>query len=250
MQIAPSTYFAAKRRPPSARAESDATLKPELERIHREHFGVYGVEKLWRQLRREGVAVGRDRVARLMGELGLRGVVRGTGKRTTVPAPATARPADLVKRNFTATAPNRTWVADLTYVWTWAGFCYVAFIVDVFSRRIVGWRVSTSLSATVVLDALEMAIWTRRADDLTGLVHHSDRGVQRRFKGSMQHLVTEVSIWDVHQAGERFAPDDRSCARPVDRTRRGASIGSEATRVWALGAESHSADALEHRARH
>lgn len=213
LQIAPSTYFAARRRVPSARAESDAALKPELERIHREHFGVYGVEKLWRQLRREGVTVGRDRVARLMGELGVRGVVRGKGTRTTLPARATARPADLVKRDFTATAPNRTWVADLTYVWTWAGFCYIAFIVDVFSRRIVGWRVSTSLSATVVLDALEMAIWTRRADDLTGLVHHSDRGVQYLAIKYTERLAEVGALTSVGSKGDSY---DNALAETVN----------------------------------
>ena len=213
LQIAPSTYHAAKTRPSSARALSDAALKPELQRIHRAHFGVYGIEKLWRQLRREGHVVGRDRVARLMCELGIRGVVRGTGKRTTLPAPATARPADLVQRQFVAAAPNQTWVADLTYVWTWAGFCYVAFITDVFSRRIVGWRVSTSLSAAVVLDALEMAIWSRRHDDLSGLVHHSDRGVQYLCIKYTERLAEIGAVPSVGSKGDSY---DNALAETVN----------------------------------
>jgi putative transposase len=141
--------------------------------VHAEHYGVYGADKVWRQLRRESVEVGRDRTARLMAELGLAGITRGARKRTTMAA-ETAPPADLVERKFTAPAPNRLWLADLTYVSTWSGFCYVAFIVDAFSRRIVGWRVSTSLRAELALDALEMAIWARHGHT-EGLVHHSDR---------------------------------------------------------------------------
>jgi putative transposase len=177
LQVAPSTYYAARSRPPSVRQRRDEELKPVIRRVHREHFGVYGAEKVWRQLRREGVDVGRDRAGRLMSELGLAGITRGARKRTTVAAETAARPADLVERDFSAPTPNRLWVADLTYVSTWAGFCYVAFVVDAFSRRIVGWRVSTSLRAELALDALEMAIWARQGDT-EGLVHHSDRGVQ------------------------------------------------------------------------
>ena len=127
---------------------------------------------------REGVTVGRDRVHRLMRELGLAGVVRGKRTRTTLPAAVAARPGDLVERQFSAPAPNRLWVADLTYVATWSGFAYTAFIIDAFSRRIVGWRVAATLRAELALDALEMAIWARAGADLTGLVHHSDRGGQ------------------------------------------------------------------------
>jgi len=156
LQVAPSTFYAAKARPVSARARSDAALKPELLRIHQDNYAVYGVRKVWRQLLREGITVGRDRVARLMTELGLAGAVRGKTKRTTVPAALAARPGDLVQRSFSATAPNRLWVADLTYVATWSGFAYTAFIIDVFSRRIVGWRVATSLSVAVALDALAL----------------------------------------------------------------------------------------------
>ena len=184
LQVAPSTYYAAISHTPSARQVVDDQLKLEIARVHRDNFGVYGIEKVWRQLNREGKNVGRDRVARLMENLDLSGVVRGKRKRTTIPAEVTTRPADLVERNFTASAPNRLWVADLTYVSTWSGFCYVAFVIDVFSRFIVGWRVSTSLHAELALDALEMAIWRRQRQDLTGLVHHSDRGVLGGFKRS------------------------------------------------------------------
>ncbi len=178
LEVAPSTYYARQERPPSARQLLDAQLRVEIERVHRMNFAVYGVEKVWRQLNREGVAVGRDRISRLMREIGLEGVARGKMTRTTIPCDLVDRPADLVDRKFTAPAPNRLWVADLTYVWTRAGFVYVAFMIDVFSRYIVGWRVSTSPRAELALDALEMALWHRRQQELEGLVHHSDRGVQ------------------------------------------------------------------------
>jgi len=197
--IAPSTYYAAKTRPPSARTLRDERLNAEIRRVHAENFGVYGADKLWRQLNRERIPVARCTVERLMRELGLAGVRRGKKKRTTKPAHAAAAPQDRVRRNFTAPAPNRLWVADLTYVWTWAGFVYVAFVVDAFSRRILGWRAATHLRTDLALDALEMAIFTRqreRAGDLAGLVHHSDRGVQLRFKGSLQHrcLLAETIV--------------------------------------------------------
>jgi putative transposase len=179
LRVAPSTYYAAKSRPPSRRAVEDAALKAQIRRVHTEHYAVYGAEKVWRQLGREGVAVGRDRVARLMGELGLAGATRAKAARTTVPAkPAPPRPADLVRRDFTAAAPNALWVTDLTYVPTWAGFAYTAFVTDAWSRRIVGWQVAGSLQVDLALDALEMALWARRDDSLAGLVHPSDRGGQ------------------------------------------------------------------------
>ncbi|MGH7748117.1 MAG: IS3 family transposase [Candidatus Dormibacteria bacterium] len=159
LQIAPSTYYAARQRQPSARARGDAALQPVLQRIHAANFDVYGVRKMWLQLLREGHAVGRDRVRRLMRGLGLAGARRGRSVRTTWPAAVVQRPADLVERRFTASAPNRLWVADLTYVATWSGFAYTAFIIDAFSRRIIGWRVAASLRAELALDALEMAIW-------------------------------------------------------------------------------------------
>jgi putative transposase len=145
--------------------------------------------EVWRQLKREGIQAGRDRVARLMDDLELSGVVRGKKKRTTIPDELSPRRADLVERNFTAAAPNRLWVADLTYVSTWSGFVYVAFVIDVFSRFIVGWRVSNSLHAELALDALEMAIWRRQRQDLSSLIHHSDRSVQGGFKGWSQRCL-------------------------------------------------------------
>jgi putative transposase len=196
LQVAPSTYYAARRRPPSTRQRSDQRLKPEIQRIYTEHFEVYGARKVWRQLRREGFAVARCTVERLMGDLGLTGVVRGTPKRTTIPAePATDRPADLVDRQFAAERPNQLWVADLTYVATWSGFVYAAFIIDVYSRMIVGWQLATHLRTDLALDALEMALW-RRDSDLDGLIHHSDRGVQLGFKGSSQHCLVGPRVGD------------------------------------------------------
>jgi putative transposase len=213
LQVAPSTYYAAKTRPPSARAQSDARLKPELSRIHTANQDAYGVRKMWRQLRREGFAVGRDRVARLMAEMGLAGVVRGKAPRTTWPGAVSERPADLVQRRFTAVAPNRLWVADLTYVATWAGMCYVAFVVDVYSRRIVGWRASTSLRADLALDALEMAIWSRRGDDLDGLVHHSDRGVQYLSIRYTDRLAEAGAVTSVGSKGDSY---DNALAEAVN----------------------------------
>jgi putative transposase len=177
LQVAPSTYYAARGRPPSARRLRDEALKPQLKQVHAKHFGVYGVRKVWRQLQREGIAVARCTVERLMRDLGLRGVVRGRRHHTTVPDETAPRPADLVQRDFHARAPNRLWVADLTYVRTWSGFAYVAFIIDAFSRSIVGWHVSRSLRTDLVLTALEQALWAREGP-FRGMVHHSDRGVQ------------------------------------------------------------------------
>jgi putative transposase len=178
MQFAPSTYYDNLSRPPSRRSVTDAQLKVEIERIYTENFEVYGAEKVWWQIHRDGIACGRDRVARLMREMGIRGAVRTRHKRTTIPAKTPERPEDLVKRNFCVDAPNRLWVNDLTYVAITGGFAYTAFVVDAFSQRIVGWQVSGSLETSIALDALEMAIWTRRSQCLDGLVHHSDRGVQ------------------------------------------------------------------------
>ena len=171
---------------------------------------MYGARKVWRQLHREGIAVGRDRVAWLMRELGIRGVQRGKPKRTTIPAEGEAaeRPADLVNRAFTAPAPNRLWVADLTYVATWAGFCYVAFIIDAFSRMIVGWRVATTLRAELALDALEMAVWARQGG-LDGLVHHSDRGGQYLAIRYTQRLAEEGAVASVGSRGTRTTTPSR-----------------------------------------
>ena len=182
--IAPSTYYEQKARQadPSrlpVRAQRDAELCPEIQRVWDQQFQVYGAKKVWKQLNREGVVVARCTVARLMARLGLRGAVRGRAFRTTTqPGSGAGRPADLVERDFTATRPNQLWVSDLTYVATWRGFVYVAFVIDVFARRIVGWRASSSLRSDLALDALEQAIYDRQEDGTEQLVHHSDRGVQ------------------------------------------------------------------------
>lgn len=173
----PSTYYAALSRPPSKRAVDDEAFTREVERVYDENFKVYGLRKVYRQLHREGICIGRDRVWRLMRQAGLQGVKRGKVKRTTFGDDRAARPFDLVDRNFKAAAPNHLWVADLTYVRTWSGFVYVSFVIDVFSRLIVGWSLATHLRTDLPLDALEMAIW-RRDRDLDGLVHHSDAGSQ------------------------------------------------------------------------
>src|SRR5215216_6708197 len=186
LPIAPSTYYQHTKGPRSARAVRDTQLKVEIARVHAEHFGVYGARKVWRQLHREGIAVARCTVERLMGELGLEGVRRGKPRRTTTPDATAARPADLVERDFSAQRPNQLWVADLTYVATWSGFVYVALVIDAFSRFLVGWQASRSLRTDLALDALEMAIWRRQAQ-LDGLVHHSDRGSQGGFNWSSQH---------------------------------------------------------------
>jgi transposase InsO family protein len=183
LAIAPSTYHAhaARRADPSRcceRARRDAALKPEIERVWRENFAVYGVRKVWRQLNREGIKVARCTVARLMAGMGLAGAVRGKPVRTTMSNPAAPCPQDRVNRQFQAPRPNALWLSDFTYVATWAGFVYVAFVIDAFARRIVGWRVSGSLQAGFVLDALEQALYDRRPLQGDGLIHHSDRGVQ------------------------------------------------------------------------
>jgi putative transposase len=177
LQVAPSSYYAARCRPVSARASSDAELAPKILKVFNDNYQVYGARKLWRQLRRGGELVGRDRVARLMRTLGIAGAVRGKPRRTTIGDPAAARAPDLVNRQFTATRPNQLWVSDFTYVATWSGTVYVAFVIDVFSRLIVGWRAAASMRTELVLDALEMAIW-RRVGVLDGLVCHSDAGSQ------------------------------------------------------------------------
>ena len=183
LPIAPSTYHAhaARRADPGklpARARRDITLRTEIRRVYEENFRVYGVRKVWRQLLREGIAVARCTVARLMRTMGLQGVVRGKRVRTTISNAAAPCPLDRVNRQFKAPRPNALWVSDFTYVATWAGFVYVAFVIDVFARRIVGWRVSRTAHAGFVLDALEQALHERRPVRGGGLVHHSDRGVQ------------------------------------------------------------------------
>jgi putative transposase len=203
LPIAPSTYFLRKvqQQEPekrSPRARRDDELREEIQRVWNEHQQVYGPRNVWRQLRREDVRVARCTVERLMREMGLRGAVRGRAWKTTTESdPAASRPADLVKRQFTATRPNQLWVADFTYVATWRGFVYVAFVIDIFARRIVGWRVSSSLATDFVLDALEQAIYDRRGADVADLVHHSDRGTQylsMRYTDRLTEAGIEPSV--------------------------------------------------------
>ncbi len=190
LPIAPSTYYEARSRPTSVRGLRDEELKIEIVRVFKANLHVYGARKIWLQLHREGIRVARCTVARLMRELHIRGTTRGKAPFTTTPEEMAHRPEDLVERDFSADRPNQLWVADLTYVRTHSGFVYVAFVIDVFSRFIVGWQSSRSLRTDLALDALEMAIWSRK--DLDGLVHHSDRGSQGGIKWSSQHLVMEV----------------------------------------------------------
>ena len=201
LPIAPSTYWEHKRREReperrSARSRRDSELRPQIRRVWESSFGVYGARKVWRQLQREGVGVARCTVERLMRLEGLKGVVRGEKRRTTIPDENAARPADLVDRIFEAEGPNRLWLADITYVATWSGFVYVALGIDAYSRFIVGWRVSNSLRTDLALDALEQALWARRPDTAPDrrLVHHSDAGGQPGFKGSLQHCFVGGSV--------------------------------------------------------
>lgn len=206
VQLAPSTYWSAKRRTPSLRSVRDIRLKAEIRRVFDENFGVYGAPKIWTQLNREGIEVARCTVERLMRDLGIQGAVRGKKKRTTIAAEDTARPADLVDRRFEAPAPNRLWVADLTYVRTWSGFVYVSFITDVFSRRIVGWQASRSLKTDLALDALAQAIWERNRQGavLAGLIHHSDRGVQYLAIRYTERLAENGVVSSVGSRGDSY----------------------------------------------
>ena len=208
LPIAPSTYHAhlARRRDParaSARARRDGGLRLEIARVHAENFGVYGARKVWRQLRREGVAVARCTVERLMRAMGLQGAVRSKAVRTTVPDKALPCPLDRVNRQFHAPAPNMLWVSDFTYVATWQGFAHVAFVIDAYARRIVGWRVSRSATAGFVLDALEQAIHQRQPAKGAGLVAHSDRGSQYlaiRYTERLAKAGIEPSVGSVGDA--------------------------------------------------
>jgi putative transposase len=205
LQVAPATYYAASTRPPSARQVHDAELQPAIQRVWTEHRGVYGADKVWAQLNREGISVARCTVERLMRALGLRGVVRGKRSvRTTFGDELGARPTDLVARQFRAAAPNRLWVADLTYVKTHSGWVYVAFIIDVFARYVVGWQISRSLHADLALDALDMALWHRRGHELAGLIHHSDRGVQYVAIRYTERLAEAGAVASVGSRGDSY----------------------------------------------
>lgn len=200
LPIAPSTYYQHKARQAnpdllSKRAKRDQALQVDIQRVWEENRRVYGVRKVWKQLKREKIQAARCTVARLMNDQGLKGVVRGKAHKTTIPNEGAERPADLVKRQFVADRPNQLWVADFTYVSTWRGFVYVAFVIDVFSRYIVGWRVSSSMTTDFVLDALEQALWARGKPQ--GVIHHSDRGSQYlsiRYTERLSEAGVEASV--------------------------------------------------------
>ncbi|MEV5003966.1 IS3 family transposase [Nocardioides sp. LML1-1-1.1] len=237
VQIAPSSYYAAKTRPLSARAIRDADLVEDIKTAHKANLGVYGARKIHAQLNREGVRVARCTVERLMRAEGLRGIPREKTRKTTIGDGAeTERPEDLVKRKFVATAPNQLWVADLTYVRTHAGWTYVAFVLDVFSRMIVGWQVSTSLRTDLAFDALDMGLWARQraGQDVTGLTHHSDRGVQGGFNRSSQRLdAGGGQAWRQVIGARRPAMHPRSCVGS------GVPIGRCDQRCVRLGGRTH-----------
>jgi putative transposase len=205
LQVAPSSYYAAIGRPPSARRLRDRALQADIRRVWEEHRSVYGADKVWAQLKREGTPVARCTVERLMRGLGIRGVVRGRASvRTTSTEKADDRPPDLVGRQFRAPAPNRLWVADLTYVKTHGGWVYVAFVVDACSRFVIGWQASRSLRADLALDALEMALWRRRAFSVKGLIHHSDRGSQYLAIRYTERLAEAGAVPSVGSRGDSY----------------------------------------------
>jgi len=212
LQVAPSTYYAAKKRGPSARALRDQVLMPILLALWVANRKVYGAHKLWKAARRAGHVIGRDQVARLMRAAGIRGVTRTRRVRTTRSDPAASRPADLVDRDFTADAPNRLWVVDLTYVATWAGVAYVCFITDAYSRMIVGWRVATHMRTQMVLDALEMARW-KRGTRLEGLIAHSDAGSQFTSVRYGERLAELGAVPSIGSVGDSY---DNALAETVN----------------------------------
>jgi putative transposase len=212
LEVAPSTYYATKARPPSKRALSDAALKPRILTLWKDNYEVYGVRKMTKALRREGVTVGRDQVGRLMADLGIAGMVRGKSKRTTKADPSAVRAPDLVKRHFTASEPDHLWVSDFTYVATWSGTVYVAFIIDAFSRAIVGWRAATTMRTDLVLDTLEMAIWARGALR-RGLVAHSDAGSQYTSIRYTERLAEIGAAPSIGTVGDSF---DNALAETVN----------------------------------
>ena len=205
-QIAPSTYYAVKTRAPSARSVSDAATTEVLTKVHADNYGVYGMRKMHAELNRQGHRVARCTVQRLMRSAGLRGISRSKGPRTTIPGAGPDTRSDLVQRAFTATAPNQVWVADITYCRTFAGWVYAAFLIDVFSRRVVGWQLSKSLRTDLALDALEMGLWTRarQGHDTTGLIHHSDKGVQYLAVRYTQRLAEADAVASVGSTGDSY----------------------------------------------
>jgi putative transposase len=212
LQVAPSTYYAAKVRPLSARAMRDAVLIPILVALWSANFKVYGARKLWKAARRAGHDLGRDQVARLMGLAGIEGIRKGRKRHTTRPDPEAPRHPDLVERHFVAERPNALWVSDLTYVATWSGFAYAYFIVDAFSRMIVGWRVATHMRTDMVLEALEMARW-QRGTRLAGLVSHSDAGSQFTSVRYGEHLAELGALPSIGSVGDAY---DNALAESVN----------------------------------
>ncbi len=210
--MAPSTYYDAKNRPTSARARRDAELRPALVQLWEDNYRVYGARKLWKAARRAGHDVGRDQVARHMRAAGIVGVRRGKRVRTTKPDLTAGRHPDLVQRKFTAEAPNRLWVSDLTFVPTWAGVAYVCFIVDAYSRMIVGWRVASHMRTTMVLDAIEMARWSR-GNMLLGLISHSDAGSQFTSIRYGERLAEIGAVPSIGSIGDSF---DNALAETVN----------------------------------
>jgi putative transposase len=209
VKIAPSSYYAARSRPPSARAARDRVLLAEIVRVHSDPQlgrGLYGARKVWHQLRREGIEVPRCRVERLMRQAGLRGVRRGRPMITTKADRAAVRPPDLVERDFTAIRPNQLWVVDFTYVPTWSGMAFTAFVSDVFSRRIVGWRTAPSMPTELPLDALEMALWARAraGEPVDGLVHHSDAGAQYTAIRYASRLLDAGAVASIGSVGDSY----------------------------------------------
>jgi putative transposase len=209
VKIAPSTYYAARSRPASARSVRDAQLVVVLRQVHADRSkgrGVAGYRKMWHLLRRDGHQVPRCTVERLMRQAGLRGMVRGRTWKTTVPDPAAVRPGDLVGRDFTAPAPNKLWVVDFTYVPTWTGTGFTAFVTDVYSRRIVGWRTANRMPTQLPLDALEMALWVRQraGQDVTGVVHHSDAGSQYTAIRYADRLTEVGALASIGTVGDSY----------------------------------------------
>jgi putative transposase len=206
-KIAPSTYYDARKRQPSRRELRDEQLKALITKVHAENYGVYGARKIWLALNRQGVAVARCTVERLMNELGLVGAHRGKRWRTTIADPAALRPTDLVDRRFAPVAPNRLWVADFTYVATWAGMVHVAFVIDAYARRIIGWRAAYTMKTSLVLDALEQAICARSNDgikDLDGLIHHTDAGSQYTSIAFTERLAAAGVDSSVGSVGDAY----------------------------------------------
>jgi len=238
LQFAPSAYYERKRQSTSPesrspRRKTDEALRKAIRRVWEDNFGVYGARKVWRQLRREGYDPARCTIERLMRDMGLQGVIRGRTKRTTIPADRESRPLDLVQRRFRADRPNQLWVADFTYVATWAGFVYVAFVIDVFSRMIVGWRVSSSMSSDLTLDALEQALWARKVKG--NLIHHSDKGSQYLSIRYTERLAEMGIAASVGSAGDAY---DNAMAETINGL-------YKAEVIWKLGPW-RSQEAVEH----